>query len=276
MYLALGDSGIGAISFPNLGIKEFSINNVAFRIFGLEIYWYAIIIATGFLLAVFLGMKLAKKTSITQDNLLDAILWITPFAVVCARLYYVVFDSKGTYESFLDIINIRGGGLGIYGGVIGATIGVFVFCRIKKIKVLEITDIVAPCFLLGQLIGRWGNFVNQEAYGAVTDVPWAMQIYIDGQATKVHPTFLYESLWNLAGLFISLAIFKNRKHNGTVSFFYMIWYGVGRFIIESLRTDQLLILGIPVSMLVAALSVFGGALGLFILNKGVKTNGSID
>lgn len=263
----MGTKGHGTVSFPGLGIGELNINNVAFKIGNFEIYWYAIIIAIGFILAVLLGLHLCKSKNIKQDDALDGILWITPVSIICARLYYVIFDPSGVYNSIKDIFNIRGGGLAIYGAVIGAFISAAIHCRIKKINILDAADIVAPSFLVGQILGRWGNFVNQEAFGGETTLPWGMQIYINGKATIVHPTFLYESLWNLLGLILLLKVFKKQKASGLIFTGYLIWYGLGRFFIEMLRTDQLKFLGMPVSVLVSGIAVIAGIAGSIVILK---------
>lgn len=263
------NKGNGPISFPGLGIGKFNIDNVAFSIGGFEIYWYAVLIATGFVLAVLLGLALAKKKGIKQDDVLDGIIWITPVSVICARLYYVIFDPNGSYNSIKEVFAIRDGGMAIYGAVIGAFICAVIHCKIKKIKIADAADMVAPCFLVGQIVGRWGNFVNQEAFGGETTLPWGMQLIINGKETIVHPTFLYESLWNLAGLIILLTLFKySKKYSGIIFGGYLIWYGIGRFFIEQLRTDQLKVFSVPVSVLVSAVAVLIGiVLVILILRK---------
>ena len=263
------NKGNGPISFPGLGIGQFNIDNVAFSIGGFEIYWYAVLIATGFVLAVLLGLALAKKKGIKQDDVLDGIIWITPVSVICARLYYVIFDPNGSYNSIKEVFAIRDGGMAIYGAVIGAFICAVIHCKIKKIKISDAADMVAPCFLVGQIVGRWGNFVNQEAFGGETTLPWGMQLIINGKETIVHPTFLYESLWNLVGLIILLTLFKySKKYSGIIFGGYLIWYGIGRFFIEQLRTDQLKVFSVPVSVLVSAVAVLAGiVLVILIIRK---------
>ncbi len=268
------NKGNGTISFPGLGIGEFNIDNVAFKIGDFEIYWYAVLIATGFVLAVLLGLYLAKKKAIKQDDVLDGIIWITPVSVICARLYYVIFDPNGSYNSIKEFFAIRDGGMAIYGAVIGAFVCAVIHCKIKKISILDVADIVAPCFLVGQIVGRWGNFVNQEAFGGETTLPWGMQLIINGKETIVHPTFLYESLWNLGGLIILLSLFKHsRKYKGIIFGGYLIWYGMGRFFIEQLRTDQLKILSVPVSVLVSGIAVIIGITSVVCIIKNVNKKG---
>ncbi|MBR3871000.1 MAG: prolipoprotein diacylglyceryl transferase [Clostridia bacterium] len=272
------NKGNGPISFPGLGIGKFNIDNVAFSIGGFEIYWYAVLIATGFVLAVLLGLALAKKKGIKQDDVLDGIIWITPVSVICARLYYVIFDPNGSYNSIKEVFAIRDGGMAIYGAVIGAFICAVIHCKIKKIKISDAADMVAPCFLVGQIVGRWGNFVNQEAFGGETTLPWGMQLIINGKETIVHPTFLYESLWNLAGLIILLTLFKySKKYSGIIFSGYLIWYGIGRFFIEQLRTDQLKVFSVPVSVLVSAVAVLAGiVLVILIIRKKKGENNGTD
>lgn len=266
------------ISFPNLNLT-FNIDRVAFTIGGKEVYWYGIIIAVGFLLAVACGLCLAKKYGMKQDTVIDIVIIAAPVSVICARLYYIAFnwDFYGKHPE--EIIRIWNGGIAIYGAVIAAIIVAAVYCKIKKENFGLFCDIGSVGLLIGQSIGRWGNFVNQEAYGVNTDLPWAMtgssikrdllEMMIDGKAVDatlpVHPTFLYESLWNLVFLIAFLLLFKKRKYDGQIFAGYLISYGVGRFFIEGLRTDSLYIGGIRVSQLVAVLCVVAGAV-LMIVN----------
>ena len=266
------------ISFPNLNLT-FNIDRVAFTIGGKEVYWYGIIIAVGFLLAVACGLCLAKKYGMKQDTVIDIVIIAAPVSVICARLYYVAFnwDFYGKHPE--EIIRIWNGGIAIYGAVIAAIIVAAVYCKIKKENFGLFCDIGSVGLLIGQSIGRWGNFVNQEAYGVNTDLPWAMtgssikrdllEMMIDGKAVDatlpVHPTFLYESLWNLVFLIAFLILFKKRKYDGQIFAGYLISYGVGRFFIEGLRTDSLYIGSIRVSQLVAVLCVVAGA-ALMIVN----------
>lgn len=266
------------ISFPNLNLT-FNIDRVAFTIGGKEVYWYGIIIAVGFLLAVACGLFLAKKYGMKQDTVIDIVIIAAPVSVICARLYYVAFnwDFYGKHPE--EIIRIWNGGIAIYGAVIAAIIVAAVYCKIKKENFGLFCDIGSIGLLIGQSIGRWGNFVNQEAFGVNTDLPWAMtgsgikrellDMMIDGidvDATlPVHPTFLYESLWNFVFLVVFLLLFKKRKYDGQIFAGYLMSYGVGRFFIEGLRTDSLYIGSIRVSQLVAVLCVVAGAV-LMIVN----------
>lgn len=286
------------LSFPGLGIGEFGISDTAFTLFGLDIKWYGVIITVGMILAFFAARNRAKYEGILEDDIYDITLFCIIFGVIGARLYYVLFQlddyiiTGGTLwenikDSFLAIINIRGGGLAIYGGIIGGFITALIVTRIKKIRFPVLMDVAAPALLVGQSIGRWGNFMNIEAYGRVTVLPWRMcsptiadeligkgmidaegymQI-INGQL-GVHPTFLYESLWNLAALALIFAFYRKKKFNGQVFFFYMAWYGLGRAVIEGLRTDSLMLGSIRISQLVAILAfVAGTAMFLYFMKK---------
>ncbi len=251
------------IGFEGLGISPFLMDRIAFSIGDFDIYWYAIIITCGLIAAVAFCIWQARKFDLTVDNILDVLLWGLPVAVICARAYYVIFQWD-QYDSFAEMVNIRDGGLAIYGGVIGAFITGFIYCRIKKVNMLALFDLGAFGFLIGQTVGRWGNFVNAEAYGEATDLPWGMTINGYG---PFHPTFLYESVWNLIG-FILLFLFAKKwmKHHGEVFFLYFAWYGLGRSFIEGLRTDSLYLGPIRISQLLAAIFCLAGIV-LFILSR---------
>ncbi|MDD7409262.1 MAG: prolipoprotein diacylglyceryl transferase [Anaerovoracaceae bacterium] len=214
---------------------NFTPNPVAFTIFGLDIRWYAILICAGMILAVVISMHRAPKRGITQDDLLDTVLISVPVGIVGARAWYVIFEWEN-YHSLYDVVNIRAGGLAIQGGLIFGMIAAFFVCRHKRISLLAVLDLAIPTVALAQAIGRWGNFFNQEAHGTATDLPWG--IMIDG--VKVHPTFLYESIWCLL-LFIVLSIIDGRKKfRGQTFSLYLILYSLERFFVEQLRTDSLL------------------------------------
>lgn len=250
--------------FPGLGLN-FEINNVAFKVFGLSVYWYGILIAFALLLAMILALRSCEKFGISQDTLLDGVLIAVPCAIVFSRLYYVVFSWDEYKDNLLKIFDTRSGGLAIYGAVIGAALGAFIYTRIKKISFLEIFDFAVPYIILGQAIGRWGNFINQEAFGAPTDLPWRMNgTYIDKFIANkgldpavwgVHPTFLYESLWNFA-VFAFLIIFRRKKKlNGEAVSLYLILYGIGRAFIEGLRTDSLMLGSVRFSQMLSIIFV---------------------
>lgn len=266
------------VGFPGLGL-EFALNRVAFSVFGHPVYWYGIIIGLGVLLAVGVCCRLAPRFGIVPDSLIDMVLFAVPTAIIGARLYYIIFyldlfrDSQGKPD-FAAMVRIWDGGIAIYGGVIAAAITVFIFCKVRKVKFAAYADIGAIGLLIGQVVGRWGNFVNVEAYGGPTTLPWRMDI---GGGLEVHPTFLYESLWNLVGLAILLVIARRwRKFDGQLFLTYVFWYGLGRAWIEGLRTDSLYffglkLFGVPIrtSQMLAAVSA-AAALGLLIYHLAVK------
>ena len=259
------------ITFPNLGITV-DPSPVAFTVFGKDIYWYGIIIALGFLLAVIYMMRRAPVFGMTQDDVLDEVLWAVPIGVICARLYYCIFYWELYADNPISILYIWEGGLAIYGGVIGGAITILVVSRVKKIKTGTMLDIAAMAVLIGQIFGRWGNFMNREAHGAVTDCFFKMGLVdASGAVTYYHPTFLYESVWNLVGFLALHFLTKKRKFDGQIFLSYLTWYGLGRVWIEGLRTDSLYLFstGIRVSQLVAALCVVigGGALAFMLIKR---------
>ena len=263
------------VEFPNLG-WEFDISR-GFTIFGFPIYWYAIAITLGLALAFVYAMKNAKGYGLDSDRMLDVALITIPFAFVGARLYYVLFSGRLDWylEDFFRILNVRDGGLGIYGGIIVAFLVGPLACRWRKVNILAMFDVASLGFLIGQGIGRWGNFFNQEAFGGNTNLPWGMtgDIIRSGQngngyilTQPVHPTFLYESLWCLLGFVLLHILFKKAyKFHGMLFCGYAIWYGVGRFLIESLRTDSLMSGGLRTSQIVAVIAVVGGSALLTVL-----------
>lgn len=256
---------MSTVSFPGLGFAV-NVKEIAFRIFNWPIHWYGIIIAAGFLLAVYYCCRKAADYGIEQDDIIDLLIFAVPLCIIGARLYYVIFylDLYRNPDGFLDfmrMLRIWDGGLAIYGGIIVAILTLLVFCKIKKIPFLAFADVGSFGMLIGQLVGRWGNFVNVEAYGAPTDLPWRMGIYdtVNGvyQYMEVHPTFLYESLWNLVGfLLLALVVAKHRKFDGQIFLGYIAWYGLGRAWIEGLRTDSLYFFstGLRVSQILALIS----------------------
>ncbi len=234
------------ISFPGLfGDWEFNPDPIAIHI-GHGVYWYGIILALAMLAGLLLCMKQAKHYGLTEDNVLDMVLWAVPCCILGSRIYYVVFylDLYRNADGSLDwgrIIAIWDGGLAIYGTVIAGVIVALLYTRHKKLKFAAMTDLAVMGLLLGQIIGRWANFINREAFGGLTDLPWRMRLWVSAyQYIEVHPTFLYESLWNLAGLLlILLVVSKGRRFDGENTWFYFLWYGLGRSWIEGLRTDSL-------------------------------------
>ena len=243
------------ITFPNLGITV-DPSPVAFTAFGKDIYWYGIIIASGFLLAVLYMLHRAKDFGVTQDDVLDMILWAVPIGVVCARLYYCIFYWELYEDDPISMLYIWEGGLAIYGGIIGGVITLLVVAKVKKIPAPVLLDLAGMGVIIGQCIGRWGNFFNREAFGEETSSFLRMGLYnpVTGQTSYVHPTFLYESLWNLVGFLLLHFLSKGRKYDGQTALQYMAWYGAGRAVIEGLRTDSLYIPGtsLRVSQILAA------------------------
>jgi phosphatidylglycerol:prolipoprotein diacylglycerol transferase len=233
----------------------------SFQLLGHTFYWYGVIIACGFLLAVAYCWVRAPRFGVRPEDMMDVLLFAVPLAIVGARVYYVAF--YGGYDSFWDMCKIWEGGLAIYGGLLAAVITVFAVCRVKKISALAMLDVAAPGLLIGQAVGRWGNFINREAFGYETAVFCRMGLTAGGQTIYVHPTFLYESLWNLVGLVLLHLWTKHgtRKFDGEHFLFYLGWYGLGRAWIEGLRADSLYLWGsgLRVSQVVAALTVAAAA-----------------
>lgn len=250
------------IEFPGLGLT-IHIQRVAFQLFGKSVYWYGIIIACGFLLAAIFCSKQAYRFGIKQDELLDMLLFALPIGIICARIYYVIFNAQLYFNEegqfiWKDAIAVWDGGIAIYGGIIGGLLTCLIFCHVRKVPFLAMADLSVFGLLIGQCIGRWGNFVNQEAFGGPCTLPWRMGLDLNGQYITVHPTFLYESLWNAIGFCILFFLVRKfRTFDGELFLSYLLWYGLGRFWIEGLRTDSLYLFqtGIRVSQLVAAASV---------------------
>ena len=258
------------VSFPGLGL-EFHFNNVAFHIASKPIYWYGILIMLGVILAVVYASARSRQFGIRQDDLYDAVLFAVPLGIVCARIYYVIFEWEQYKDNLSEIFATWHGGLAIYGGIIGGIIVIVVLCKVKKIYVMDMLDLFASAVPIGQILGRWGNFFNCEAYGSSTTVPWRMVIgktLEEAGATGNHPTFFYESAWNLIGFIILYFSSKKRKYHGEILLLYLGWYGLGRFFIEGLRTDSLYLwgTGIRVSQVVALICIIIG-LGGFLFNR---------
>ena len=260
-------SKFSTIQFPSLGLEMNPPRG--FPLFNFDIRFYGIVIAVGLLLAVMYGLKRSKQFGLKEDDILDGVLGIVPFAIICARLYYCFFSWDSYKAEPLKILYIWEGGLAIYGGVIGAAIGVVVFALLKrkKVRLTAVLDLVAIAFLIGQSIGRWGNFFNREAFGAETDS--FLRMGLMNKATEqyiyVHPTFLYESLWNLAGFIALHFLSKIRRYDGQIALGYVFWYGLGRTFIEGLRADSLMLGSFRVSQLLAAVSCFAAAVVLILL-----------
>ena len=281
------------IYFPNLGIFLEHVGK-SFSVFGFEIAFYGCTMATGIIAGYLLAAREAKRTGQNPDDYLDMLLYAVFFAIIGARLYYVAFSWDYYKDNLLSILNLRQGGLAIYGGIIGAFATVYFFAKKRKLKFAQMLDTACPGLALGQVIGRWGNFFNREAFGDYTDGLFAMQLPVSavrsGEITEkmsenlevingiefiqVHPTFLYEGLWNL-GVIIFLYIYRDhKKFTGELVLWYLVLYGVGRFWVEALRTDQLLIpgVGFPISQLLGAVLAVCGTVAIFVGHKRAKAN----
>ena len=238
------------------------MDRIAFEIFGISVMWYGVLIAIGMALGILLALRRAKAVGFSEDDLLNVLLIAIPSGIVGARIYYVLFNWSAYRGDFAKMLDVRGGGLAIHGGLIAAIFVAWLYCKRKQISILEILDIAAPSIILAQAIGRWGNFINQEAHGGPTNLPWG--ILVDG--VRVHPTFLYESLWNLSTFFV-LILLRDKvfKRNGQTIGAYMILYSLGRVWIEGLRTDSLMLGPFRVAQLVS----FGMiGFGLFLYFRG--------
>lgn len=266
------------VQFPELGLT-FTLHPVAFEFFGIQVYWYGILIGIGFLLAVIYGLASCKAMRLNKDHLIDAVIGGLIGGIVGARLYYVLFYAGDRYlQDPMQIFNIKEGGLGIYGGIIGGLLVGGLVARWRKMKVSAVLDTASVGYLIGQGIGRWGNFVNQEAFGTATDLPWGM--YSENTAKvvvgNVHPCFLYESAACLLGaLLLHIFTRKCRRYDGQTFLLYVLWYGVVRFFIEGLRTDSLLLPGVDlrVSQVVAAASALAAVVLLIVFRKRTSLTG---
>ncbi|MBB1063239.1 prolipoprotein diacylglyceryl transferase [Limosilactobacillus fastidiosus] len=235
----------------NLGLTTLALNPIAFNFGPIQVHWYGIIIATGVVLALILSVREGRRRGIDEDYFYDYLLWALPVAIICARFYYVAFQWPYYSQHPGEIIAIWDGGIAIYGAIIGGVLTLYFFCRARQISMWTMMDVISPTLIMAQGIGRWGNFMNQEAFGTITTraalvsqhIPeWIInQMYI-GNHYRV-PTFLYESLWDLTG-FVLLLLLRHRRHlfkRGEVFLTYVMWYSFGRFFIEGMRTDSLMI-----------------------------------
>ena len=267
-----------SIRFPHLGINIEKLPK-SITVFGFEIAFYGIIIAIGMALAMTIIFKEVKRTGQSEDYYYDLAIFAIIFGIIGARMYYVIFEWEQYRHNLLSVFNIREGGLAIYGGLIAGTITTCVFCKIKKMSIPQVLDTIILGIIIGQILGRWGNFFNREAFGGFTDNLFAMQIRYDevggviseslekhiqivdnAKYIQVHPTFLYESVWNLILFVVMMLMRKHKKFQGEIACIYLIGYGVGRFFIESLRTDQLTLwrTGIAVSQIVSGVIILIG------------------
>lgn len=274
---------VNHVSFPGLGL-EMEINRVAFTVFGVPIYWYGVCIALGLLLGMLYAFRYAKSYGIDADRMVDVIFVSTIAAIIGGRVYYVA-TAPFEYQSVWEMIDIRLGGIAIYGGVIGAFLMGALMCRLRKVPMLPMFDLAAQGFLIGQCIGRWGNFFNQEAFGGNTTLPWGMisentQQYLQSvqqtlaaqgmtvdPSMPVHPTFLYESLWCGLGFLLLWRYSKHRRFHGEMTLLYIMWYGFERFFVEGLRTDSLMVGNVRISQAVAALSVVAALVAWVLLRR---------
>jgi phosphatidylglycerol:prolipoprotein diacylglycerol transferase len=269
------------VEFPGLGGLKLDINPVAFTVFGRPILWYGILISLAFFIAVYLASRQSKAFGISQDDFLDMILFAGPIGIIGARIYYVIFSWDYYKDDLLGVFKIWEGGLAVYGGIIAGVITAYIFTRVRKINTWKFFDFAVVYIPLAQAIGRWGNFFNQEAFGTNTTLPWGMTSqgtvsYLQGLVDKgvkvdpnmpVHPTFLYESIWNLIVFFVLMNRRKHKKADGEVFLLYLALYGVGRFFIEGLRTDSLMLGNLRVSQLLSALFFVAAVILLVALRQ---------
>lgn len=246
------------------------MDRVAFTIFGIDVMWYGVLIATGMLIGIALAVREAKRVGISEDDVLNIAMIAIPVAIICARLYYVIFSWDYYSQNPGEIFNIRGGGLAIHGGLIGGILTGFIYAKVKKLDFFKTADAVMVGMPLAQAIGRWGNFINGEAHGGPTSLPWG--IMVDG--VKVHPTFLYESIWDFGiFLFIMFYMRKKKTYEGEVIVSYITLYSIGRFFIEGLRTDSLMFGPIRMAQFISLVGVVGGlVLHFYLKNKAKKNN----
>lgn len=243
------------------------MDRVAFTIFGIDVMWYGVLIATGMLIGIALAIREAKRVGISEDDVLNIAIIAIPVAIICARLYYVIFSWDYYSQNPGEIFNIRGGGLAIHGGLIGGILTGFIYAKVKKLDFFKTADAVMVGMPLAQAIGRWGNFINGEAHGGPTSLPWG--IMVDG--VKVHPTFLYESIWDFGiFLFIMFYMRKKKTYEGEVIVSYITLYSIGRFFIEGLRTDSLMFGPIRMAQFVSLVGVVGGLVLHFYLKNRAK------
>ncbi|CEN89621.1 prolipoprotein diacylglyceryl transferase [[Clostridium] sordellii] len=244
------------------------MDRVAFTIFGIDVMWYGILMAIGMILGTLIALKEAKRVGIKEDNILDLAIIAIPVGLICARLYYVIFNWEYYASNPSQVFNFRGGGMAIHGALIGGVLAGYLFSRYKKINFFKLADTVIIGMPLAQAIGRWGNFINKEAHGGPTNLPWG--IMVDG--VKVHPTFLYESIWDF-GIFVFLWMFRKKKsYEGQIIVLYAILYSLGRFFIEGLRTDSLMIGPLRMAQVISLVGVIGGLIAHIYLSKKNKIN----
>ena len=260
------------IVFPNLNLS-FTVSRIAFSFFGIDVYWYGLLIVSSFVIGLLLCKFDDKKYNISFDSILELFLIMLPMSIVCARLYFVLFKLDYFLSNPGNLFNIHDGGLAIYGGIIGAILAILIYCKFKKLNALDMLDYLAPFLPLGQSIGRWGNFVNVEAYGTQTDSFFKMGIFKSGVYSEVHPAFLYESACTMIIFILLMCIRNKRKYSGQITCMYLFLYSFTRAIIEGLRIDSLMFYNFRVSQLLSVLlSVLFGGILIFNAFKFKKYN----
>ena len=255
------------IKFEGLGLK-FELNKIAITFFGVEIYWYAIFIVIAFILGILLCKKDNGKYNIKFDDVLELLLFVIPISIISARLYFILFRLNYYIQNPSEILDIRNGGLAIYGGIIGAILTIVLFCKKKNINILDMCDYIAPYLPLGQAIGRWGNFFNGEAHGTETNSIFRMGIMENGNYIQVHPTFLYESICTFIIFVILFTKKNNRKYTGQLTYLYFFLYGIVRAFIEGLRTDSLMLGNFRISQILSI--ILSMACGSILIYKRIK------
>ena len=239
------------------------MDRVAFTLFGIDIMWYGILMATGMVLGVFIALREAKRLGIKEDDILNLAIIAIPCGLIGARLYYVIFNWSYYSGNIYEILNFRGGGMAIHGGLLGGVLAGYIYTKVKKLNFFKMADCVVLGIPLAQAIGRWGNYLNKEAQGGPTDLPWG--IMVDG--VKVHPTFLYESIWDL-GVFIFLMLFrKKQKYEGQILVYYITLYSIGRFFIEGLRTDSLMLGPLRMAQVISLGFILIGVILNYVLSR---------
>lgn len=253
------------------------MKSIAFNLFGIDIYWYAVIITFSFIIGLIILKINEGKFNIKFDDCLDIFIITFPVSIIGARLYYIIFNLEYYLNNPQEILNTRSGGLAIYGGIIAGAISIYIVTKIKKIKFLDMLDYTVPALSIGQAIGRWGNFVNGEAYGTQTNLPWAITVLEDGIYKKVHPTFLYESIATFIIFIVLTKLIKKRKFRGEITYIYIILYSFARFFIEGIRIDSLMLYNIRISQILSLILfiVFGVILSYHVVkeSKAIKSGG---
>lgn len=244
------------------------MDRVAFSLFGIDVMWYGILMAAGMMAAIIIALKESKRVGIDEDDVINIAIIAIPVGLICARVYYVVFNWSDYAGNFMEMINVRGGGLAIHGGLIGGILAGFLYTKFKKMNFFKTADSVMLGMPLAQAIGRWGNYINGEAHGGPTDLP--LGIMVDG--IKVHPTFLYESVWNLCVFAFLVLTRKKKKYEGQIIVNYIVLYSLGRFFIEGLRTDSLMFGPLRMAQVISLIGIIGGVIAHFYLSNKSKVN----